>query len=81
MQNFVNGIEDLGKRKAAEVYLARYPGFMFDGDGRLDYGTETWCEVKEIVVVDRLEREREKDRERRRGRIEERKKESWWARL
>ncbi|CZR63068.1 uncharacterized protein PAC_12965 [Phialocephala subalpina] len=38
MQYYVVQIQDLRKRKATEVYLARYPGFVMYGDGRLDYG-------------------------------------------
>lgn len=37
-QYYVLQIQDLKKRKAMEVYLARYPGFVMDGGGRLDYG-------------------------------------------
>lgn len=38
MQYYVVQIQDLRKRKATELYLARYPGFIMYGDGRLDYG-------------------------------------------
>jgi hypothetical protein len=35
---FVIELNDENQRRAAEVYLARYPGFVLDGDGKLDYG-------------------------------------------
>ncbi|PMD31834.1 hypothetical protein L207DRAFT_572593 [Hyaloscypha variabilis F] len=34
---FVIELNDENQRRAAEVYLARYPGFVLDGDGKLDY--------------------------------------------
>lgn len=36
---YVWGIRDPWKKAATELYLARYPGFVMRGDGRLDYGT------------------------------------------
>ena len=36
---YVAGIRDPWKKSCAEFYLARYPGFVMRGDGRLDYGT------------------------------------------
>ncbi|CAN5951405.1 unnamed protein product [Sphagnum jensenii] len=36
---YVAGLRDPWKRACAELYLARYPGFVMGGDGRLDYGT------------------------------------------
>jgi hypothetical protein len=30
------------KKRVAELYLARFPGFMLDEDGRLDYGIGSW---------------------------------------
>ena len=38
MRLFVMGLKDERQRRAAEVYLARYPGFVLDGEGKLDYG-------------------------------------------
>lgn len=37
-QYYVLQIQDMRKRKAMELYLARYSGFVMYGDGRLDYG-------------------------------------------
>jgi hypothetical protein len=39
LELYVSGIRDPWKRAAAELYLARYPGFVMRGDGKLDYGT------------------------------------------
>ena len=36
---YVAGIRDPWKKAATELYLARYPGFVMRGDGRLDFGT------------------------------------------
>jgi hypothetical protein len=36
---YVAGIRDPWRKACAELYLARYPGFVMRGDGRLDYGT------------------------------------------
>ena len=36
---YVAGIRDPWKKACTELYLARYPGFVMRGDGRLDYGT------------------------------------------
>ena len=30
------------EKRVAELYLARFPGFMLDEDGRLDYGIGGW---------------------------------------
>jgi hypothetical protein len=30
------------EKRVAELYLARFPGFMLDEDGRLDYGIRNW---------------------------------------
>lgn len=38
MRLFVADLKDKRQKLAAEVYLARYPGFVLDGEGRLDYG-------------------------------------------
>ncbi|KAE9365019.1 hypothetical protein N431DRAFT_563060 [Stipitochalara longipes BDJ] len=38
MRLFVMELKDNRQRRAAEVYLARYPGFVLDGEGKLDYG-------------------------------------------
>ena len=38
MRLFVMGLKEERQRRAAEVYLARYPGFVLDGEGNLDYG-------------------------------------------
>lgn len=38
LQYYVLQIQDTRKRKATEVYLARYPGFVMYGDGKLDFG-------------------------------------------
>ncbi len=38
MRCFVTGLKDEEQRRAAEMYLARYPGFVLDGEGKLDYG-------------------------------------------
>ena len=32
------------QRMVAELYLARYPGFMLDELGRLDYGLDDWTD-------------------------------------
>ncbi|KAK0105531.1 hypothetical protein ONS95_004109 [Cadophora gregata] len=40
MQFYILGIRGPRKRAAAEVYLARYKGFVFGVDGRLGFGTE-----------------------------------------
>ncbi|PVH75590.1 hypothetical protein DL98DRAFT_368645, partial [Cadophora sp. DSE1049] len=40
MQFYILGIRDPGKRAAAELYLARYKGFVVGVDGRLGFGTE-----------------------------------------
>ena len=32
------------ERMVAELYLARYPGFMLDELGRLDYGLDDWTD-------------------------------------
>ncbi|XMA19280.1 hypothetical protein WAI453_012071 [Rhynchosporium graminicola] len=37
MQFYVLGIKDVGKRRAAELYLARYRGFVMGVDGRLGF--------------------------------------------
>jgi hypothetical protein len=34
---FVTELNDKNQRRAAEVFLARYPGIVLDGDGKLDY--------------------------------------------
>lgn len=36
---YVAGIRDPWKKATTELYLARYPGFVMRGDGRLDFGT------------------------------------------
>jgi hypothetical protein len=41
MQRFVKGLKDKRQRRAAELYLARYPGFVLDVEGKLDYGVGT----------------------------------------
>lgn len=40
MRLFVRWLKEKRQRRAAEVYLSRYPGFGFvlDGEGTLDYG-------------------------------------------
>ena len=38
MELFVMGLKEESQRRAVEVYLARYPGFVLDGEGKLDYG-------------------------------------------
>ena len=38
MRLFVAELKDKRQRRAAEVYLARYPGFVLDDEGKLDYG-------------------------------------------
>ncbi|KAG4431670.1 hypothetical protein IFR05_012853 [Cadophora sp. M221] len=40
MQFYILGIADKRKRAAAELYLARYKGFVFGADGRLGFGLE-----------------------------------------
>jgi hypothetical protein len=30
------------EKRVVELYLARFPGFMLDEDGRLDYGLQSW---------------------------------------
>jgi hypothetical protein len=32
------------EKRVAELYLARFPGFLLDEDGRLDYGIGNWFE-------------------------------------
>lgn len=39
MEIYVAEIHDPWKKACAELYLARYPGFVMRGDGRLDFGT------------------------------------------
>lgn len=39
VEMYVRGIRDPWKKAASELYLARYPGLVMRGDGRLDYGT------------------------------------------
>jgi hypothetical protein len=41
MQRFVRRLKDKRQRHAAELYLARYPGFVLDVEGKLDYGVGT----------------------------------------
>ncbi len=36
---YVAGIRDPWKKACMELYLAKYPGFVMRGDGRLDFGT------------------------------------------
>jgi hypothetical protein len=38
MRFFVMGLKDEKMRRAAEIYLARYSGFVLGGEGKLDYG-------------------------------------------
>lgn len=45
MRRFVKGLKDKRQRRAAELYLARYPRFVLDVEGRLDY-----CVGTRIVV-------------------------------
>ncbi|KAH7390426.1 hypothetical protein BKA64DRAFT_710977 [Cadophora sp. MPI-SDFR-AT-0126] len=40
MQFYILGVRDPGKRAAAELYLARYKGFVVGVDGRLGFGIE-----------------------------------------
>lgn len=39
MEIYVAGIQGPWKKACTELYLARYPGFVMRGDGKLDYGT------------------------------------------
>ena len=39
VEMYVSDIHDPLKKACAELYLARYPGFVMRGDGRLDFGT------------------------------------------
>lgn len=38
MRLFVADLKDKRQRLAAEVYWARYPEFVLEGEGKLDYG-------------------------------------------
>lgn len=38
MRCFVMGLKDERQRRAAEVYLAKYAGFVLDWEGKLDFG-------------------------------------------
>ncbi|EPE35000.1 hypothetical protein GLAREA_10695 [Glarea lozoyensis ATCC 20868] len=44
------------EKRVAELYLARFPGFLLDEDGRLDYGIGDWFES----VVEEGDQERGK---------------------
>jgi hypothetical protein len=41
MRRFVRRLKDKRQRRAPELYLARYPGFVLDVEGKLDYGVGT----------------------------------------
>jgi hypothetical protein len=55
MQIFVAGLEDKRQRRAAEVYLARYPGFVLDGEGKLDYGVGDRLVIKRDEAFARVD--------------------------
>jgi hypothetical protein len=46
MRRFVKRLQDKRQRRAAELYLARYPGFVLDVEGKLDYGVGTRMAVE-----------------------------------
>lgn len=54
MQFYILGIKDQRKRAAAELYLARYKGFVIGVDGRLGFGTEEGAYGEGVMEGERL---------------------------